>query len=289
MTVKSIGWQCPACRINLAGEAELRCSKCNKSMVRNGRVLDFSELAPNLPLHIAAYLKQLYETAGEVEPDIPFDWRINHALKVITSKSGGGVCLEIGAGDGVMTSSLEKLFEQVYTLDWALSYAKKVEAHTQKAICLVGDAQFLPFSNHCIDFVVCTEVLEHVLIPTQLLLEIRRVLTAEGLCYLTVPNSIMRVLSRMRPTEMSHNSHVNFFNPYGLQNLLFRMGFEVIEAHTILGPRSGLRGMLAKIRYIARRRLTGMIIECLIKPLKDPWVFWKALEVSLGKSCKSEQ
>lgn len=49
-------------------------------------------------------------------------------------------------------------------------------------------AQGLPFADAAFDYVFCIEVLEHVLTPFQTLAEIHRVLRAEGILILSVPN-----------------------------------------------------------------------------------------------------
>ncbi|NQT04253.1 MAG: class I SAM-dependent methyltransferase [Planctomycetes bacterium] len=277
---KTHNWQCPACRVKLEGNIELKCPHCGKSVVRDGRVLDFTSLTPDLPLHMYAYLRYLYEEAGEVEPDIAFGSRINRAMMTISSELTGDSCLEIGPADGVMTSGVEEIFTHVYALDCSIRFAKRLEERTQKTKCLVGDAHFLPFPDQSIDCIVCTEVLEHVLVPTQFLLEIRRVLSTTGLCYLTVPNVRTRIFGplELKQVKRAGDAHINFFNLYGLQMLLFRTGFELISIRTLFSPDHTLRGMWRLAKYLIRRGVTGEIIECLIRPSSDPRAYWNSMD-----------
>jgi 2-polyprenyl-3-methyl-5-hydroxy-6-metoxy-1,4-benzoquinol methylase len=179
---------CPRCRSMLTRERdELRCPRCDGRAKVEGRIIDIRALTPELPLHFAQYSRALHEAAGEHMPDFETDWRVESVLNLVASACQGAVCLEIGGADGPMTGRLESLFGTTMTIDFGMSFLRRVEAKTKDTICLCGDAQFLPFVSGSVDVVVCSEVLEHVSVPTQLLLEIRRVLRRTGKCVLSVP------------------------------------------------------------------------------------------------------
>src|SRR6187549_2801026 len=54
-------------------------------------------------------------------------------------------------------------------------------------IDFISPAENLPFENQSYDYVLCTQVLEHVRRPEVVIQEISRILKNEGLLFLTVP------------------------------------------------------------------------------------------------------
>jgi len=88
--------------------------------------------------------------------------------------------LEIGAGD--------------YTFDYVknkkeILWVKVDIAPPCDVICdFNSDDLILPFNEKTFDLIICTEVLEHILWPQQLLKEVSRVLSTDGKMLLSVPN-----------------------------------------------------------------------------------------------------
>ena len=272
---------CPQCQVKLnASQGILVCPECGRSPDSEDRLLDFRNMTPKLPLHFAKYTQRLHEAAGEVMADVPTDWRVQNVLDMVRESGPGQTCLEIGGADGPMTKTLESLYSSVLSIDFGMSYLKRIRAKTTKAICLCGDAHFLPLLNQSVDFVVCSEVLEHVTIPSQLLLEIRRVLKKNGRCLLSVPNeAAMKLWEFGNKTEMlpARDSHISFYNSKTLRNTLFRMGFQIVKfrylsrpAKTKWSPRS-LAGAL-------QRKLNPTYLLCLAEVMDKPDRYWDSLE-----------
>jgi SAM-dependent methyltransferase len=51
-----------------------------------------------------------------------------------------------------------------------------------------SNALFLPFKERCFDIVICSQMLEHVQKPEEILNEIRRILKSDGKLFVSVPN-----------------------------------------------------------------------------------------------------
>ena len=99
-------------------------------------------------------------------------------------------CLDVGCGDGRLLHALE-----------SHGYLRDVEAHAVDASalrisrlrslypdfgCHVGDAcDLAPIADCSIDFAISTMVIEHVEDPEKMLTELHRVLSKDGLLYLT--------------------------------------------------------------------------------------------------------
>ena len=91
---------------------------------------------------------------------------------------------------------------------------------------VVANVPGLPFENESFDGVLCTEVLEHTAEPKEALKDIHRVLKSGGLLYLSAP---MSWCLHYEPDDYYR------FTKYGLEHLLKKAGFEVLEIRRIGG------------------------------------------------------
>ena len=85
---------------------------------------------------------------------------------------------------------------------------------------VISDAHHLPVEDACADTLICTEVLEHVADPQQVVAELSRILRPGGHLILSIPFLI--------PV---HGDPFDFqrFTPHGLSRLLTMHHFEVLE------------------------------------------------------------
>ncbi len=118
------------------------------------------------------------------------------------------------------------------------------------------DGKPLPFADESFDFLSCNHVLEHIFETEKLVREFRRVLTAQGLCIISVPNTaawINRILFlfasqplgseigtekitygfwpsslQSRLQKFNPSGHIRDFTPRGLRDLTTHCGFETI-------------------------------------------------------------
>jgi SAM-dependent methyltransferase len=127
----------------------------------------------------------------------------------------------------------------------------------------VGVSQAMPFLNAKFDYVVMSEVLEHLAddILTMTLSEVRRVLKKEGYLIGTVPanESLVGNLA-VCPNcgEKFHRwGHVQSFSPHSLRQLLVKTGFEAQRVETRAFPdwqRKGAKNCVKSIiRYVLGR------------------------------------
>lgn len=105
-------------------------------------------------------------------------------FKLLSSSSSDKVC-ELGCGDGNLSSELVNKAKQVVGVDIALTRAQRATNKGIIAIC--ADVTCLPFIDQVFDKVICSEVIEHLINPKDVLLEIRRVLKSNGIAVMTVP------------------------------------------------------------------------------------------------------
>jgi ubiquinone/menaquinone biosynthesis C-methylase UbiE len=103
--------------------------------------------------------------------------------------------LEIGCGAGnvIEKTSLEKLFG----VDISSSILNKARRKLSNRVHLFqGDAQNLPCRDEVFKQVICSEVLEHLLSPSEALHEMARILKPNGVALISIPNEMW--INRMK-------------------------------------------------------------------------------------------
>ena len=151
--------------------------------------------------------------------------------------------LDIGCGSGAYTTLFAKLGFHVVGLDISklgISTAKKwavCENLQDRVALIVANAEKLPFKNESFNFIICSEVLEHLDSPHKGINELNRVLAWGGEIFISMPNlfsyywlreSIWHNLKGL----MHHNKkqhvdlHIKF--PYWrILNLVKSVGFKI--------------------------------------------------------------
>ncbi len=112
---------------------------------------------------------------------------LNNYLKNTKDK----IILDIGCGDGIYESLLNRkiLDNNLFVgLDVSEEQIKKSQNYFQRLISCNIDFENLPFENESVDYIIFSEVLEHLFHPDKAISEITRVLKKNGLLFFTCPN-----------------------------------------------------------------------------------------------------
>lgn len=129
--------------------------------------------------------------AKEIDP--AFKRRARIILEESLFLKQGMKVLDLGCGRGFYTKALALLHPgvQISALDLNEEYLNQaIKLATEKNVSFVkADARDLPFIAESFDFVVCSEVLEHIKEDGEVIMEIYRVLKKEGKVIFTVPSS----------------------------------------------------------------------------------------------------
>ena len=179
---------------------------------------------------IEARLADFYEprAAEEPERDPEAHLRFGKAIAAAGLTSAERV-LDLGAKWGGLAASID---EAGLTLDYTGLDLSEVnaDAATKAGLTFVrGDVtDQLPFSNASFDCVFCLELLEHLIVPMKLLLEMRRVLTDGGRAVVSVPSPYSWVeLARELLGRHDTEGHLNSFPTPIMQNLAALSGFKI--------------------------------------------------------------
>lgn len=92
----------------------------------------------------------------------------------------GVLALDLGCGNGGYGHALAKKGARVVSVDLQ-------QPRTPLSDLVLADAIYLPFESECFPFVFCASLIEHVRNPLQLLVQIKRVISPNGLAYLSFP------------------------------------------------------------------------------------------------------
>ena len=129
-----------------------------------------------------------------------------------------GKTLDVGCGK----KPYEKLFRSTQYV--GLEY-DSAENRLSKKADFFYDGNSFPFPENSFDSVVCNQVLEHVFMPDQFLLEVNRILQDGGALLITVP---FLWDEHEQPFDFAR------YTSFGLKSLLERNGFNVIEQRKTL-------------------------------------------------------
>lgn len=119
--------------------------------------------------------------------------------------------LDIGCGTGTIGSTLARLGNEVISVDITDKNFNLDLTETKGVNFQVADAQNLPYKTEMFDIVICNHILEHVTSKRKVIVEIKRVLKREGICYLANGNILW-------PIEPHYKLPFLSYLPYSLAN-----------------------------------------------------------------------
>jgi len=116
-----------------------------------------------------------------------------HLLSRLMPKHKFDKTLDLGCGDGKLLRELKSKGNMVVGVDISFKDIKKArerikEEGLDNIHFVVADAQKLPFKNDSFDFLLCSEVLEHVAEPNKVLSEISRIVINNKNILISIPS-----------------------------------------------------------------------------------------------------
>lgn len=161
-----------------------------------------------------SYLKKLPVDLGQAEK------KHNTAAKNISfnfiNSTNNKKALDIGSRDGYWSEKLTNKGFEVISVDINPTHRNNV------AICDLEVG--LPFKDNTFDLIWCTEVIEHLNNPKNLIMEIERIIKPLGTSILTTPNSscwfyyIFKIFG-YTPQKLQNPDHKQFFNEESIRNI----------------------------------------------------------------------
>ena len=126
-------------------------------------------------------------------PNIVIRWIERHRWFLTRhhiAADGSKFILDIGCESGNIASALVSHRHRVILVDVDQEMLASTRSQTKHfpVICLAADIYKVPFKDNSIDRVMCTEVLEHLIVPERAVREIGRILKPGGKVVVSVPN-----------------------------------------------------------------------------------------------------
>jgi 2-polyprenyl-6-hydroxyphenyl methylase/3-demethylubiquinone-9 3-methyltransferase len=181
--------------------------------------------------------------------------RVPYFLSVLRP---GSRVLDVGSGGGFVAFALADAGHEVFGLD-ASAAAIQAADRTGAGSFVIGKGERLPFAASSFDAVVCSEVLEHVAKPAQVVSEIARVLRPGGRLVFSLPNRthVSRLVlidaaqrwrwSRVLPDDL--HQWDRFIRPDELDRMLLRSRLQVNDISGLSVPvRSWVRTIQTMLR-----------------------------------------
>lgn len=103
---------------------------------------------------------------------------------------GRGKTIDVGCGDGYITSQISKKFKEVVGVDISKEAIKIAKKKNLKISFVVATCVNLPFSDNLFDTVIASEIIEHVNYNDgkMFLKETKRILKSQGKLIISTPN-----------------------------------------------------------------------------------------------------
>jgi ubiquinone/menaquinone biosynthesis C-methylase UbiE len=159
----------------------------------------------------------------------------------VIARLGPGVVLDVGCGVGTETSRLAAPDRLVIGADYSSDTVRSA-AHSAKpgTEYLASDGSVLGLRERSVDFAVSSHIIEHFVNPALHVIELARVLRADGTAFVITPNA---------PADFENPFHVYMFEPEHLVSLL-ALFFEDVKCY-------GLEGDEVLKADFATRRASG--------------------------------
>ena len=176
--------------------------------------------------------KYIFPASEENRREKIYRPRVDRLLE-ISSRYGAkyGLCVEVGAGSGVFLHEMNqrKVFDRIVAIEPARSLAESCRNFGLETFEMPVEKM----SRMDADVVVSFEVIEHLFSPEKFLQDMYNILSENGMCFLTTPNSKSFEVRELgsRSTTLGF-THLNLFTPESLSFLATRVGFEVLEVTT---------------------------------------------------------
>lgn len=190
------------------------------------------------------YLEELGQDDGGAVPyDAPVEiYRSNQILRYVSRNirlSDVNTILDYGGGDGRLMQAFRDLNKQCFLVD----YNRNCIPGVTKLSDTIDDLD----QSERFDLIVCSHVMEHVSQPLQVLKKLTSHLSENGNIFIEVPMEVWK----KPPLQREPVTHVNFFVPSSLHNLLLLSGLVVSKCEVCVS--SYQYAKLHAVRAIGRR------------------------------------
>ena len=121
------------------------------------------------------------------------------AVRRLCDRAGGRLVYDVGCGAGNLIHYFDG-YEYIALDISEVALAKAVTRRRPGVYFIRGDATAMPYRDASVPCVFASEIIEHLLDPRDLVNEIHRVLTPDGVAVITIPNEqLINNIKKMMP------------------------------------------------------------------------------------------
>ena len=158
------------------------------------------------------------------------DLPLANILKDLIKKTNSKKILDVGCGTGKLVKYLQNHKIDAYGVDNSKIALKAARQKNKVKNLSLASATKLPFKNAAFDFLCAISTIEHLNKndSREFLKEARRVLKKNGHLFMVTPNyaSPMRYLAGANWFAYKDPTHINFYTPKKLSNILLKLDFK---------------------------------------------------------------
>lgn len=140
----------------------------------------------------------------------------------------GNSLLEIGAGEGLALEFFEQKGFNVFGIEPSKKNVIVINKKLKKGKCFIGFAEDLSIFNTKFDIIIMSHILEHTINCREIILNLSKSLSNDGILFIEVPNCENKKLIKQSINE----PHVYHFTKKSLYNLVISLGYQVIKIDT---------------------------------------------------------
>ena len=265
---------CPDCQSELMSLHIDRCPKCNWKPEFKQKIPVFLSSSDKSDKLVADYASNYDQIAiddikANIQPERLLrnhaDMLVRHILQFEGNVSGKKIC-DIGAGRAYVSGQLNEAGASVVALDITPEYLNTLPESFGERV--IANAENIPFRDH-FDFVICTDVLEHVINPASLIYCLNRSLKMGGRAYIRVPYRENLLCYSPHLGCKYKFVHLRSFNDELLRDTLTPAGFEVVD----IKPEGFLRDSPQQFwsKSTRRKAVYQAILRFLKSRYGSPW------------------
>jgi 2-polyprenyl-3-methyl-5-hydroxy-6-metoxy-1,4-benzoquinol methylase len=192
--------------------------------------------------------------------------------KILERVGNNQVILDVGCATGYLGAVMKQKGNRVYGIEISDVAAKKAMKVLDDVI--VGNIENidLPFPKKYFDKIICSDVLEHLFNPRQVLFKLRDYLKPTGELMVVVPNVAYYTIRLMllmgnweyRDVGSMDYGHLRFFTKKTISILMEKSGYHVLETISYLAlpfPLSLLRYPSGKVPSRVSKSIEGLFAQ----------------------------
>ena len=174
--------------------------------------------------------------------------RVKQILSELNPIKSSDLILAAGCGEGYIEKQIAKGHLVLVDLSKEAIYRAKENLNERKNVkFVIADLERLPFSSSTFDKIECSEVIEHVYSPENVMRELKRVLKKGGILVASFPNEplinfLKKILIYLRifniffpnvPKDMTKEWHLHAFELNRFKEIADKIGWKVISAESL--------------------------------------------------------